>query len=131
MMLVVLSWCVKRRGPLFASVFNPLMLVVVAVLSSLLLAEKLHLGSVLGAVLVVMGLYAVLWGKGRETASEAAKVGELPDDQEPIDVVVQRPPSSCAQQQAAEAPPRDSATTTGAQSEELARPKQQEHRSTR
>lgn len=130
-MLVVLSWCVKRRGPLFASVFNPLMLVVVAVLSSLLLAEKLHLGSVLGAVLVVMGLYAVLWGKGRETASEAAKVGELPDDQEPIDVVVQRPPSSCAQQQAAEAPPRDSATTTGAQSEELARPKQQEHRSTR
>ncbi|GJN25952.1 hypothetical protein PR202_gb13841 [Eleusine coracana subsp. coracana] len=66
-MLVVLSWCVKRRGPLFASVFNPLMLLVVAVLSSLLLAERLHLGSALGAVLIVMGLYAVLWGKGRET----------------------------------------------------------------
>ncbi|GJN01245.1 hypothetical protein PR202_ga18496 [Eleusine coracana subsp. coracana] len=65
-MLVVLSWCVKRRGPLFASVFNPLMLLVVAVLSSLLLAERLHLGSALGAVLIVMGLYAVLWGKGRE-----------------------------------------------------------------
>ncbi|TVU16692.1 hypothetical protein EJB05_40267 [Eragrostis curvula] len=96
-MLVVLSWCVKRRGPLFASVFNPLMLLVVAVLSSLLLAEKLHLGSALGAVLIVMGLYAVLWGKGRETATEAAKVAELPpqdDDHHPIDVVVvQRHPS--------------------------------------
>ncbi|RLM73638.1 WAT1-related protein [Panicum miliaceum] len=78
-MLVVLSWCVKRRGPLFASVFNPLILLVVAVLSSLLLGEKLHLGSALGAVLIVMGLYAVLWGKGRETKdAEVAKVGELP-----------------------------------------------------
>ena len=76
-MLVVLSWCVKRRGPLFASVFNPLMLLLVAVLSSLLLGERLHLGSALGAVLIVMGLYAVLWGKGRETnkvADEDAKV---------------------------------------------------------
>ncbi|RLM65682.1 WAT1-related protein [Panicum miliaceum] len=78
-MLVVLSWCVKRRGPLFASVFNPLMLLLVAVLSSLLLGEKLHLGSALGAMLIVMGLYAVLWGKGREIKdAEVAKVGELP-----------------------------------------------------
>jgi hypothetical protein len=39
-----MAWCIKKRGPLFASVFNPLMLVIVAVLSSLLLNEKLHLG---------------------------------------------------------------------------------------
>ncbi|CAL5029136.1 unnamed protein product [Urochloa decumbens] len=65
-MLVVLSWCVKRRGPLFASVFNPLILLVVAVLSCLLLGEKLHLGTALGAVLIVIGLYAVLWGKARD-----------------------------------------------------------------
>ncbi|KAG2575890.1 hypothetical protein PVAP13_7KG364000 [Panicum virgatum] len=31
-MLVVLFWCVERRGPMFASVFNPLMLLLVAVL---------------------------------------------------------------------------------------------------
>ncbi|KAE8810528.1 Auxin-induced protein 5NG4 [Hordeum vulgare] len=98
-MLVVLSWCVKRRGPLFASVFNPMMLVVVAVLSSLLLGEELHLGSVLGAVLIVTGLYAVLWGKGREAAqNEPAKAGnELPH----IDIVVHRhdPPPTPPQQQ--------------------------------
>ncbi|KAL6651660.1 hypothetical protein ACP70R_010585 [Stipagrostis hirtigluma subsp. patula] len=118
-MLVVLSWCVKRRGPLFASVFNPLMLVVVAVLSSLLLGEKLHLGSALGAVLIVMGLYAVLWGKGRETAAEAAKVGELPaddDDSGRIDVVVQLP-GGCAQQPA-EQQPRDSAATAQSSEED-------------
>ena len=71
---MIMSWCVKQRGPLFVSVFSPLMLLMVAVLSSLLLGEKLHLGTALGAVLIVMGLYAVLWGKGREAAAEAAKV---------------------------------------------------------
>ncbi|KAK8445312.1 hypothetical protein SEVIR_9G305200v4 [Setaria viridis] len=90
-MLVVMSWCVKRRGPLFVSVFNPLMLLVVAVLSSLLLGEKMHLGTALGAVLIVAGLYTVLWGKGHETpANEVAKVSELPttvnNDDKRVDV---------------------------------------------
>ncbi|KAG8043987.1 hypothetical protein GUJ93_ZPchr0458g22620 [Zizania palustris] len=103
LMLVVLSWCVKRRGPLFASVFNPLMLVVVAVLGSLLLAEKLHLGTALGAVLIVIGLYAVLWGKSRETTAEAAKVGADVQHMDVV-VVVERPTSSsCAQEQEAAA----------------------------
>lgn len=86
-MLVVLSWCVKRRGPLFASVFNPLMLLVVAVLSSLLLGERLHLGSALGAVLIVLGLYFVLWGKGRETSTTKVDV----DDNGPLQLVVVQP----------------------------------------
>lgn len=101
-MLVVLSWCVKRRGPLFASVFNPMMLVVVAVLSSLLLGEELHLGSVLGAVLIVMGLYAVLWGKGREAAeNEPAKARAAGTELPHIDIVVHRhdPPPTPQQQQ--------------------------------
>ncbi|KAL0387167.1 UNVERIFIED_CONTAM: WAT1-related protein [Sesamum radiatum] len=37
--------CVRMRGPLFVSVFNPLLLVIVALAGSLLLNEKLHLGS--------------------------------------------------------------------------------------
>jgi drug/metabolite transporter (DMT)-like permease len=103
-MLVVLAWCVKRRGPLFASVFNPMMLVVVAVLSSLLLGENLHLGSVLGAVLIVMGLYAVLWGKGREAAAASPEHGKAaaPAHEVPhIDIVVHRhpPPPPSPQQQ--------------------------------
>ncbi|CAL4924162.1 unnamed protein product [Urochloa decumbens] len=92
-MLVVMSWCVKKRGPLFVSVFNPLMLLVVAVLGSLLLGEKLHLGTALGAVLIVAGLYTVLWGKGREAGAtaEAPRVSELPttvhDDDKRVDGV--------------------------------------------
>lgn len=44
MSFTLLGWCIKKKGPVYASVFNPLMLVLVAILSSLLLDEKLYLG---------------------------------------------------------------------------------------
>ncbi|KAF8411629.1 hypothetical protein HHK36_004187 [Tetracentron sinense] len=66
LIVTLIAWCIRVRGPLFVSVFNPLMLILVAFAGSLVLEEKLHLGSVLGSVLVVCGLYAVLWGKGKE-----------------------------------------------------------------
>ncbi|CAL1352682.1 unnamed protein product [Linum trigynum] len=68
LMVTIIAWCVKKRGPLYVSIFNPLMLVCVAVASNLLLNEKLHLGSVLGATLIICGLYWVIWGKGKEMA---------------------------------------------------------------
>ena len=43
-MVIVIAWCVRMRGPLYASVFNPLMLVIVAVAGSLMLDENLYLG---------------------------------------------------------------------------------------
>ncbi|KAK6916118.1 EamA domain [Dillenia turbinata] len=66
-MVALMAWCLRVRGPLFVSIFNPLVLVIVAIASSLFLNEKLHVGSLLGALLIVCGLYAVLWGKGKET----------------------------------------------------------------
>ncbi|MBA0607706.1 hypothetical protein Godav_019973 [Gossypium davidsonii] len=63
----VVSWCVRMKGPLYVSVFSPLMVVLVALAGSLFLEEKLYLGSIIGAVLIVMGLYVVLWGKAKET----------------------------------------------------------------
>jgi len=43
-MVVVIAWCVRMRGPLYASIFNPLLLVLVAIVGSLMLDEKLFLG---------------------------------------------------------------------------------------
>ncbi|KAE9604396.1 hypothetical protein Lalb_Chr11g0071361 [Lupinus albus] len=44
-MVAVISWCVRRRGPLFVSVFSPLMLVVVAAFAgSTILDENLYIG---------------------------------------------------------------------------------------
>ncbi|KAL1535013.1 WAT1-related protein [Salvia divinorum] len=64
----VMSWCIERKGPLYVSVFSPLLLVIVAIVSWALLDEKLYVGTVVGSVLIVLGLYGVLWGKNRETA---------------------------------------------------------------
>ncbi|XP_031272911.1 WAT1-related protein At1g68170-like [Pistacia vera] len=66
LMVVVMAWCVRIKGPLFVSIFNPLSLVFVALIGSLILNEKLHMGSIIGSVFIIIGLYAVLWGKGRE-----------------------------------------------------------------
>nr|XP_043630955.1 WAT1-related protein At1g25270-like [Erigeron canadensis] len=71
LMFTFVTWCVQMRGPLFVSAFNPLLLVLVAIAGSLVLNESLHLGSVLGAILIIFGLYIVLWGKGKEVKKVA------------------------------------------------------------
>ncbi|KAK1581673.1 hypothetical protein Q3G72_007926 [Acer saccharum] len=69
----VMAWCILKRGPLFVSIFNPLALLVTAVASSLVLREKLHLGSIIGGVLIVLGLYTVLWGISKELKKKEKK----------------------------------------------------------
>ncbi|XP_028792323.1 WAT1-related protein At1g68170-like [Neltuma alba] len=64
--VVMIAWCVHKRGPLFVSIFSPLLLVILAFVGSFLLDETLHLGSIIGGVLIVVGLYVVLWGKSKE-----------------------------------------------------------------
>ncbi|RCV33617.1 hypothetical protein SEVIR_7G104300v4 [Setaria viridis] len=76
----LMSWCLRERGPLYVAMFGPLIIVFVAVLSSIFLDETLHLGIALGAVLIVAGLYMVLWGKAREAQEKAA--GVQPEDEE-------------------------------------------------
>jgi len=67
---------IQKTGPVFASAFSPLMMIVVAVMGSFILAEKIYLGGILGSVLIVIGLYSVLWGKHKETQEESAALRE-------------------------------------------------------
>ncbi|XP_065853599.1 WAT1-related protein At5g07050-like [Euphorbia lathyris] len=70
----------QKRGPVFVTAFSPLMMILVAVLGSFILSENIYLGGVLGAVLIVAGLYAVLWGKHKEDKEkEAAAEGTIPE----------------------------------------------------
>ncbi|XP_031504542.1 WAT1-related protein At1g09380-like isoform X2 [Nymphaea colorata] len=66
LVVALISWAIPMRGPLFVSAFSPLSLVIVAFFGSIFLDEALHLGSVVGAGLIILGLYTVLWGKGKE-----------------------------------------------------------------
>ncbi|KAH6813517.1 hypothetical protein C2S51_022535 [Perilla frutescens var. frutescens] len=88
-MFTLVAWCIRMRGPLFVSVFNPLLLVMVAIAGSLVLEEKLHLGMVLGAILIVGGLYVVLWGKGKELK----KMSRLMPESEQVRVDVMPAPA--------------------------------------
>ncbi|XP_057803277.1 WAT1-related protein At1g68170-like [Salvia miltiorrhiza] len=87
-MFTLVAWCVRMRGPLFVSVFNPLLLVIVAIAGSLILEEKLHVGMLVGAILIVAGLYVVLWGKGKELK----KISQLMPESEQVRVNMPMPP---------------------------------------
>ncbi|WCJ39094.1 nodulin MtN21 /EamA-like transporter family protein [Euphorbia peplus] len=57
---------VKKRGPVFSTSFRPLSTVLVAILGLFVLGEALRLGEILGAAVIILGLYAILWGKEAE-----------------------------------------------------------------
>ncbi|RDX99931.1 WAT1-related protein [Mucuna pruriens] len=68
---------IKKRGPVFATAFSPLMMIIVAIMGSFILAEQIYLGGVMGAILIVIGLYSVLWGKHKEQI-ESKVADEIP-----------------------------------------------------
>ncbi|KAK7393638.1 hypothetical protein VNO78_22196 [Psophocarpus tetragonolobus] len=73
----------KSRGPVFVTAFSPLCMVIVAVMSYFILAEQVFLGRMIGAVIICLGLYVVVWGKSKDyspqnpNTEEAKQVVEL------------------------------------------------------
>ncbi|KAF3574443.1 hypothetical protein F2Q69_00060430 [Brassica cretica] len=65
------AWCVSRKGPLFSALFNPLSTVIVTFFGVLYLKEKTYLGSLLGALAIILELYIVLWGKSEDYQEES------------------------------------------------------------
>ncbi|KAJ1289759.1 hypothetical protein BS78_02G188800 [Paspalum vaginatum] len=74
------SWSISVRGPLYSAMFNPLCTVITTVFAAVLLREELHIGSLLGAIAVIAGLYVVLWGKAGD--GKQGKEAEHADDLE-------------------------------------------------
>ncbi|BFG37880.1 hypothetical protein CerSpe_241530 [Prunus speciosa] len=67
--LTLMTWGVKKEGPLFISIFQPVLLVMVAFADPFLLDEKLHMGSIIGGLLIVVGLYAILWARSKDISN--------------------------------------------------------------
>lgn len=93
LVVVIIAWCIKKRGPLYVSAFNPLQLLLVDIAAYLFLDEKLYLGSVLGAVMIVCGLYTVLWGNAQElkNKSQLVPLANTRTDSENVEIVPQAP----------------------------------------
>ncbi|KAL3499135.1 hypothetical protein ACH5RR_038228 [Cinchona calisaya] len=71
------TWCISQKGPVFAAMFSPLLLLVVGIFSAIAFAEQLHLGSLVGALVIIFGLYWVLWGKRKDGCADSNEV-EVP-----------------------------------------------------
>ncbi|XP_070051064.1 WAT1-related protein At5g07050-like [Nicotiana tabacum] len=69
----------EKRGPVFVTAFSPLMMIIVAIMGSFILAEKIYIGGILGAVLIVAGLYSVLWGKYKEYKEKEIEESIIPE----------------------------------------------------
>ncbi|XP_063940574.1 WAT1-related protein At1g68170 [Daucus carota subsp. sativus] len=88
-LFTMVAWCVHMRGPLFVSAFNPLMVVIVALAGPFVLDENWYLGSVLGGITIICGLYVLLWGKAKEMKTKV----QLPktssgDMSKPLEIVL-------------------------------------------
>ncbi|KAJ8617051.1 hypothetical protein MRB53_013237 [Persea americana] len=70
------TWSVHKKGPVFTTAFQPLLIVFSFILEAAVLKESTHLGSIIGAVLVVLGLYMLLWGKSKDQDKEGKGILE-------------------------------------------------------
>ncbi|KAF7840065.1 WAT1-related protein [Senna tora] len=60
------AWVIEKKGPVFLAMTNPLSLIITIISSAILIGEVISLGSIIGGLVMVVGLYSVLWGKKRE-----------------------------------------------------------------
>ncbi|XP_038685705.1 WAT1-related protein At2g39510-like [Tripterygium wilfordii] len=68
----IMALITKKRGPVFVSASSPLSMVVTTIIGSSFLREQLYMGRILGAIVAVIGLYLVLWGKSKDQPQQQA-----------------------------------------------------------
>ncbi|KAF3326248.1 WAT1-related protein [Carex littledalei] len=76
------AWVIQIKGPVFLAMSMPLTLIFTIMLSSFILGEAITSGSVIGGILMVGGLYNVLWGKRIEENVEKDTIKEENHDME-------------------------------------------------
>ncbi|KAE8814165.1 Auxin-induced protein 5NG4 [Hordeum vulgare] len=77
-------WCTEKKGPVFVTMFNPVSTIMVSILAYFIFGESLYVGSIIGGVVVILGLYMLLWGKDKDQeykagAASGEKQAGLPD----------------------------------------------------
>ncbi|XP_031277168.1 WAT1-related protein At3g28050-like isoform X2 [Pistacia vera] len=62
----VVAWCIRRKGPVFVAMFKPVGISIAAFMGAIFLGDTLHIGSVIGAIIIVVGFYGVIWAQSKE-----------------------------------------------------------------
>ncbi|XP_076946901.1 WAT1-related protein At5g40240-like [Bidens hawaiensis] len=64
--VVVQIWVLRLKGPVYVAMFKPLTIVIAVFMGVTILGDSLHLGSVVGGIIITIGFYGVVWGKAKE-----------------------------------------------------------------
>ncbi|XP_038890942.1 WAT1-related protein At2g39510-like isoform X1 [Benincasa hispida] len=84
----------KTKGPVFASTFSPLSMIIVAIISSFALSEILYFGRVIGAAVIITGLYLVLWGKIKDQALYKLDSEKMAPSDQKLTAITDKPKTS-------------------------------------
>ncbi|PWA54909.1 hypothetical protein CTI12_AA435180 [Artemisia annua] len=59
------AWALHMKVPLYVAMFKPLSIAIAVVMGVMFLGDNLYLGSVIGASIISIGFYMVMWGKAK------------------------------------------------------------------
>ncbi|PIN23556.1 hypothetical protein CDL12_03719 [Handroanthus impetiginosus] len=71
------TWALHLRGPVYVAMFKPLSIAIAAAMGVVILGDTLYLGSIVGATIIVIGFYTVMWGKAKEDLGEFEDTSDL------------------------------------------------------
>ncbi|KAL7256831.1 hypothetical protein ACSBR1_010716 [Camellia fascicularis] len=71
------TWVLRVRGPVYVAMFKPLSIAIAVAMGVIFLGDTLYLGSIVGATIISVGFYTVMWGKAKEEMAEGNEKGDL------------------------------------------------------
>lgn len=64
------AYVLRIKGAVYVAMFKPLSIVIAVAMGVVFLGDTLHLGSLIGATIISIGFYTVMWGKAQEEVVE-------------------------------------------------------------
>ncbi|KAB1211731.1 hypothetical protein CJ030_MR6G023243 [Morella rubra] len=64
------TWALHLKGPVYVAMFKPLSIAIAVAMGVMFLGDTLHLGSLVGATIISIGFYTVMWGKRKEKGED-------------------------------------------------------------
>ncbi|KAL2335625.1 hypothetical protein Fmac_016838 [Flemingia macrophylla] len=71
---LIYAWGIHLKGPVYVAMFKPLSIVIAVAMGVVFLHDILHVGSIIGATVISIGFYTVMWGKATEQKEEEEDV---------------------------------------------------------